>query len=172
MLSHRLATLEDLDPLSELMAAAIGELQHGYLDPRRVEASRQVMGLDRQLILDRTYFVVLRDGVLAGCGGWSWRATLFGGDHSEGRDPALLDPACDPARIRAMYTAPAHVRQGVGRYVLGLCETAAREAGFRSAELAATLSGEPLYRACGYKVIERFTAGDCVPLLRMGKPLP
>nr|WP_321984810.1 GNAT family N-acetyltransferase [uncultured Lichenicoccus sp.] len=168
---HRVATLDDLAPLEAVMAAAIDKLQRGFLDARQIAASRMVMGMDRQLILDGSYFVALRGGAIAGCGGWSRRATLFGGDHTSGRNAALLDPATDAARIRAMYTHPDHARRGVGRFILSLCETQARAAGFGRVELAGTLAGEPLYRACGYAVIERFTAGDGVPLLRMGKEL-
>lgn len=171
VLTHRLATTDDLVTLQDLMAAAIDRLQKGFLDPRQVAASRAIMGMDRQLIRDQTYFVALRNGVVAGCGGWSRRATLFGGDHTRGRDATLLDPAIDAARIRAMYTHPDHARRGVGRLILACCEAAAREAGFGRVELAGTLAGEPLYRSCGYTVIERFTAGDGVPLLRMGKVL-
>jgi len=173
-LTHRLATLDDAPALAELMALAIDRLQAGFLSPDQIIASRAVMGLDKQLIADGTYFVIEDGHALAGCGGWSRRATLFGGDHSAGRDAALLDPAKDAARIRAMYTHPDHVRRGVGRLILTLCEDAARAEGFTRAELAGTLAGEPLYAACGYQVIERFQArpGDvAVPLVRMGKPL-
>lgn len=176
MLTDRLATLDDLDALRHVMALAIAELQKGFLDPAQIAASRAVMGLDTQLIADGSYFVIEAGGRIAGCGGWSRRATLYGGDHSTDlRDPALLDPAVDAARIRAMYTHPDHARQGVGRRVMALCETAARDAGFGRAELMATLSGEPLYRACGYVPIERVEApgpdGVTVPLIRMGKAL-
>ncbi len=175
MLTHRLATPADLDALRAVMALAIAELQKGFLDEAQIAASRAVMGLDTQLIADGTYFIVERGGQIAGCGGLSRRATLYGGDHSTDlRDPALLDPATDAARIRAMYTHPDHARRGVGRRVMTLCEEAARAAGFSRAELMATLSGEPLYRACGYAPIERVTAtaeGVAVPLIRMGKPL-
>lgn len=158
-----------------IMERAIAELLTPYLPPKAVAASFEIMGLDSQLIADGTYFAVTDNEQIAGCGGWSRRATLFGGDHSAGRDAALLDPRTAPARVRAMYTDPAHVRRGIGRMVLAACESAAREEGFRAVELAATLAGEPLYRACGYKVIAPFTAhtsaGIEVPLLRMGKPL-
>jgi len=174
-LSLRLARPEDMPILSGLMDAAIAELLKPYLGPEGVKASFEIMGLDSQLIADGTYFVVEDDGVAAGCGGWSRRATLFGGDHSAGRDAVLLDPAHDAARVRAMYTHPDHVRKGVGRMILEACESAAAGEGFSRCELAATLAGEPLYRACGYKEIERFTAptsgGVDVPLLRMGKTL-
>ncbi len=174
-LASRPARREDVDVLRRLMADAIRDLLPGFLLPEAVEASFEVMGLDTQLIDDGTYYVVECGGIVAGCGGWSRRATLFGGDHSAGRDHALLDPARDAARVRAMYTGPAFVRRGIGRLVLSLCETAARREGFRAAELAATLAGVPLYRACGYQEIEPFEAdtstGVRVPLIRMGKRL-
>src|SRR5580700_4604366 len=171
--THRLARRDDIAALSLLIAAAIRELLPAFLPPQAVEASFDVMGLDTQLIDDGTYFVVECAGEIAGCGGWSRRATLFGGDHTAKRDAALLDPRRDPARVRAMYTSPAFARRGVGRLVLGLCERAAAAEGFARAELAATLAGVPLYRACGYEAIERFEAdtrsGIRVPLIRMGK---
>lgn len=176
MFTHRLAQSSDLEPLRAVMALAIAELQRGFLDDAQIAASHAVMGLDTQLIADGTYFIIEDDGAIVGCGGWSRRATLYGGDHSTDlRDPALLDPAIDAARIRAMYTHPAHARKGVGRMVIGLCEAAARDAGFGRAELMATLSGKPLYRACGYAPVERIEArgpnGAAVPLIRMGKRL-
>lgn len=174
-LTLRLAVEADLPALRDLMARSIGELQTSFLDPAQLAASFEVMGLDTQLVADRTYFVVEAAGALAGCGGWSRRATLFGGDHSAGRDAALLDPARDAARIRAMYTSPDFTRRGVGRLILAACEEAARGEGFRRAEMAATLAGEPLYRACGYEVIEPFesvtSTGVAVPLKRMGKAI-
>ena len=176
MLTHRLAIEDDLPALKALMALAIGELQRGFLDHDQIAASRAVMGLDTQLVADRTYFVIEDDGRLVGCGGWSRRATLYGGDHSSAlRDEALLDPNRDAARVRAMYTHPDFARRGVGRLILGLCEAAAAAEGYRRVELMATLSGEPLYRACGYGEIERAAAapvnGVIVPLIRMGKAL-
>ena len=177
----RLARPEDMPALSALMNAAIGELLSPFLPPEGVKASFEIMGLDSQLIADGTYFVVedfsvSAGGKIAGCGGWSRRATLFGGDHSAGRDVAVLDPSRDAARVRAMYTHPDHTRKGVGRMVLDACEAAAAGEGFTRCELAATLGGEPLYRACGYQDIEPFTAatssGYKVPLIRMGKVLP
>jgi GNAT superfamily N-acetyltransferase len=175
-LTHRLATETDIPAIRTLMDRAIEALQRPYLSPEEVAASRLSMGLDTQLIADRTYFLVETGGRLAGCGGWSRRATLYGGDHSAAlRDPKLLDPTEDAARIRAMYTDPDFTRRGVGRLVLHLCETAAREAGFVRAEMMATLAGEPLYLACGYAPIERVmklsVEGPPVPGVRMGKPL-
>ena len=172
--SHRLATRGDLPALTDLMATAIGELQTGFLSQDQIAASRSFMGLDTQLIDDGTYFIIEADGVLAGSGGWSRRNTLYGGDHTPGRNAALLDPSTDAARVRAMYTNPAFARRGVGRLLLSLCEAAAAAEGFRRVELAGTMSGEPLYRACGYQPIERFSddrGGVAVPLVRMGKAL-
>jgi GNAT superfamily N-acetyltransferase len=173
-LAHRLSRRDDLDTLRALMDAAISELQKAFLDSSQIASSRTIMGLDTQLIDDGTYFIVEADGQLAGCGGWSRRATLYGGDQSPGRNAALLDPARDAARVRAMYTHPRHTRKGVGRLILSLCETAARSEGFTRVELMATLAGEPLYRACGYELRERITddrGGVAVPLLRMSKRL-
>jgi GNAT superfamily N-acetyltransferase len=176
MLTSRLATEDDLPALQALMTRAIDELQRGFLDEAQIAASHAVMGLDTQLVADRTYFLIEDGGSLAGCGGWSRRATLYGGDHSTSlREPALLDPARDAARVRAMYTHPDFARRGVGRLILKLCEAAAAAEGFRRTQLMATLSGEPLYRACGYDEIERTAAapvnGVVVPLVLMGKAI-
>jgi len=156
------------------MDAAISELQAPFLDDRQIAASRAIMGLDTQLVDDGTYFVVESNGEPAGCGGWSRRATLYGGDRTPGRSSAFLDPAIDAARVRAMYTHPRHARRGVGRLILAACEDAARREGFKKVELMSTLSGEPLYLACGYQPVERLTdarGGAPVPLVRMWKPL-
>lgn len=175
MLTHRLAAAADLDALRALMAAAIDRNQAAFLSPAQVVASRAVMGLDTQLVADGTYFMVESDGVLAGCGGWSYRAGLYGGDHSTRlRNAARLDPATEPARVRAMYTHPDFTRRGIGRLILALCDDAASAAGFRRVTLMATLAGEPLYRAAGYEPIERViddVDGVGVPLVRMGKAL-
>jgi GNAT superfamily N-acetyltransferase len=175
-LTHRIARIEDLPALHALMTRAIEALQRDFLSPEQVRASHKVMGLDSQLVRDGTYFLIEGDGGIAGCGGWSWRATLFGGDDSViEREPAPLDPAVDAARIRAMYTDPGFVRQGVGRRILSLCEAAATAHGFRRAEMMATLAGAPLYEACGYHPIEQVLGGPIdgvtVPLVRMGKLL-
>ncbi len=173
--AHRLARHDDVPALKLVMDAAIRELQRPFLSPEAVTASFDVMGLDTQLIADQTYFIVTSGGAIAGCGGWSRRATLFGGDHSAGRDAALLDPGKDAARVRAMYTHPKFARRGVGRLILNLCEHAAAAEGFRRTELGATLAGEPLYRACGYTTIERIEAptnsGIAIPIIRMGKAI-
>jgi GNAT superfamily N-acetyltransferase len=174
VLTARIARPEDIPALEAVMAAAIGELQRGHLSPEQIASSHMIMGLDRQLIADGTYFVVEAEGRIAGCGGWSRRATLYGGDHTPGRDAALLDPAREPARVRAMYTHPDFARRGVGRRVLELCEAAARAEGFSRLELMATLAGRELYSRCGYsdiEAIEDARGGAPVPLVRMGKAI-
>ena len=173
-LTSRIATPADIPALTELMEAAIAGLLRDLLSEAEVAASRSLMGVDTQLIADGTYFVVEDGGRIAGCGGWSRRATAYGGDHSPGRDETRLDPAVNAARVRAMYTHPDFTRRGVGRLVLALCEAAAREEGFRRVELVATVAGEPLYAACGYDVLERFAddrGGVPVPLARMAKDI-
>ena len=158
------------------MNRAIESLQSDFLDPAQITASHQVMGLDSQLVKDGTYFVVEEGERVAGCGGWSFRATLYGGDESiVGREPERLDPARDAAKVRAMYTDPDFVRRGVGRMILDLCEGAARAAGFTRVELMATAAGVPLYCSAGYEPLAMLeqadVAGVRVPLLRMGKAL-
>ncbi len=140
-LHHRLATRADMPALTRLMREAIETHLKAFLSPEQVAASHEVMGLDTQLIDDGTYFVILDGEGIVASGGWSYRATMFGGDHTSGRSPQRLDPAKDAARIRAMYVAATRPRQGLGRRIMELCESAAREAGFRRAELVATASG-------------------------------
>jgi GNAT superfamily N-acetyltransferase len=173
-LTHRVATTDDLVALEAVMDAAIGELQKGFLSPAEIESSRTIMGIDTQLIRDGTYYVVLDGETVAGCGGWSRRATLYGGDHTPGRDAELLDPSLDAAKVRAMYTNPAYVRRGVGRLILSLCQQAAKDEGFTRLELMGTMAGEPLYTTYGFVPIERLTddrGGVAVPLVRMGKTI-
>ena len=174
-LTIRVATSADLPAMKTVMDLSISRLQDSFLSPTQVEASHAIMGIDTQLVRDGTYFVVTCDGVVAGCGGWSFRATLFGGDHTtDQRDPARLDPATDAARVRAMYTHPDFTRRGVGKLILATCEASAKDAGFSRAEMMATLAGQPLYEACGYQIIEPTEAvvGEItIPLLKMGKAL-
>lgn len=152
------------------MSLAIDRLQTGFLTPDQVRASHRFMGLDSRLIADGTYFVVERDGAIAGCGGWSRRATAYGGDHSAGRNDRLLDPATEAAKVRAMYTHPDHVRQGVGMLILSLCEAAARAEGFAALELSATMAGVPLYRRFGFVDVHPFEDSG-VPLILMRKTI-
>jgi GNAT superfamily N-acetyltransferase len=173
-LTHRLATMADVPSLSVVMDAAIAQLQRDVLTPEQIRSSRAIMGLDTQLVQDGTYFVVESDGEVAGCGGWSRRATLYGSDRTPGRDPELLDPRVDAARVRAMYTNPAFARRGVGRLILTLCERAVAAEGFRRLQLVSTLAGEPLYTAFGFTPVERIvdaTGGARVPLVRMVKDI-
>lgn len=169
-LTTRLAVAADLPALRPLIDAAIAELQKDFLTPAQIAASQAIMGLDTQLVADGTYFVAEADGRLAGCGGWSRRATLYGGDHSAARDATLLDPAREPARVRAMYTHPAYARRGVGRLILARCAEAAAAEGFTTLELMGTLAGRPLYENYGFVVVERLEdarGGVPVPLVRM-----
>lgn len=169
------ALRNDLPQLQILMQKSIKTLQVPFLTKMQIKASFEVMGLDTQLIEDGTYYAVFLQNKLAGCGGWSKRETLYGGDHSKGRNARLLNPYTEAARIRAMYTHPDFTRIGVGRLILDTCEQAARDAGFKRAEMMATLAGVPLYTACGYQKIEEIfdttSDGTKVPLIRMGKQL-
>ncbi|WP_367350183.1 GNAT family N-acetyltransferase [Sphingobium yanoikuyae] len=169
-LTNRLATAADEPALSTLMSLAIEQLQSAYLTAAQVQASHGFMGLDRRLIGDRTYFVVEADGAIAGCGGWSRRATAYGGDHTAGRDDRMLDPATEAAKVRAMYTHPDHVRKGVGTTILALCEAAARQEGFAALELSATMAGVPLYRSFGFIDVRPFEDSG-VPMILMRKAI-
>jgi GNAT superfamily N-acetyltransferase len=170
--TSRLAVPADVPDLTVLMDQAIAQLQRAFLDDAQIASSWAIMGMDTQLIDDGTYFVVESNADIAGCGGWSRRATLYGGNQTPGRDGNLLDPAVEPARVRAMYTNPAYARRGVGRLILSLCEAAAAAEGFTRLELMSTLSGEPLYTAYGFRPLDRLldaTGGASVPLVRMEK---
>ncbi|WP_374580716.1 GNAT family N-acetyltransferase [Pseudoduganella sp.] len=150
------------------------ELSKGFYSEEQAAAvTRYVFGVDSQLVQDGTYFVLEHEGRLLACGGWSKRATLFGGDqHKSGPDP-LLDPATQAARIRAFFVDPAVPRQGLGRRLMEHCEQEAARAGFKTLELAATMPGVPLYRACGFEVLEDFAltlpGNVSIPLSRMRK---
>jgi len=174
MLKLRLATLADVEAIKSLMHLAISELQKGYLTEAQIEASFMAMGLDTQLIKDHTYFCVVEGDILVGCGGWSRRATLYGGNHSAGRNADILDPAIDRARIRAMYTHPAHTRRGIGKLIIEAGETAAKAEGFQALEMAATMAGVPFYKKCGYYIEREWTDNNGkvpVPLCTMVKTL-
>ncbi len=174
--SIRQSTEEEAPLLEKLMHAAIEQLQQNFLSNDQINASYEFMGIDHQLIIDGTYYTVLdHNNIIAGCGGWSRRDTLFGGDHSPNRGPRLLNPKSEPARIRAMYTSPEYTRLGVGKLIINHCEAQAKSEGFYFCTLASTLAGKPLYTKCGYKPIEYFNAaasnGTKVPLIRMEKAL-
>jgi len=148
----RPATRADQADLQHLIARSARELGAQDYRPEQIEgALRGAFGVDSQLIDDGTYFVVELDGRLVGCGGWSHRRTLFGGDAHRERDAAQLDPAVDAAKIRAFFVDPEHARRGIGRALLERCESEARARGFRRFELMGTLPGVRLYEALGYR---------------------
>lgn len=177
--THRLALSADIPAIIELMQASIAENMKDFMSAAEIKAAQETMGLDTTLIEDQTYFMIetAHNGatVTVGCGGWGKRRTLYGGDHTKGRDDSFADPAMDAARIRAMYTHPDWTRQGIGALLLDLGEQAAREAGFKTIELGSTLPGEPLYRARGYvefdRVVETAANGSNNTIISMRKTL-
>lgn len=180
----RTASETDIPALHQLIEASVRGLQAGDYSPAQIEgALGTVLGLDTQLIRDETYFVVetpsskgSKEPKLAGCGGWSKRKTLFGSDHASVREPELLDPATDAAKVRAIFVHPAFARRGLGSLILAHVEAAAAAAGFRRFEMGSTLTGVPLYRLKGYVEIERIAVplhnGESLPIVRMVKAGP
>jgi len=170
----RLATFEDIPALNQTIALSVRGLSAAYYTPGQIESAiKYIFGVDTQLVADRTYYIVESDGNIVGCGGWSKRNTLYGGDqHKEIEDP-LLDPKKDAARIRAFFVHPDYARQGIGRLIMNVCETAAKENGFTGFELGATLPGVPLYAAMGYSAIEKIEAplpdGEILGIVKMRK---
>jgi len=172
----RAAEQSDIVALHALIELSGRVLSIGYYSPEQADAiTRHVFGVDTQLIEDRTYFLIEHEGQVVACGGWSKRRTLFGGDQAKAGPDPLLDPATDSARIRAFFVHPSMARRGLGRRLMAACTAASRQAGFRSLELAATLPGEPLYLASGFRVAGRFDlalpGGIQVPLVRMSRPI-
>jgi GNAT superfamily N-acetyltransferase len=175
----RRAAPADVRALRALIDLSVRSLQARDYSPAQIEGALEtVFGVDSQLIADGTYFAaeVVGDGEkteIAGCGGWSKRKTLFGGDLGAGREDSLLDPIRDNARIRAFFVHPDWARRGIGSRILAACESAAMEAGFKGFELGATITGERLYRARGYQAIERIEVplgnGALLPIIRMSK---
>jgi GNAT superfamily N-acetyltransferase len=171
----RLSTVEDIPTLKALIPESVRALSEGYYTPRQIESALvHIFGVDSQLIADGTYYSAVDGDQIVGCGGWSKRKTLFGGDQMKTEDN-LLDPVHDPARIRAFFVHPAWTRQGIGRRIIEQCEQAAYGQGFRRMELAATLPGEPLYAALGYVITRRGEApmpdGEVLPIAYMAKSL-
>jgi GNAT superfamily N-acetyltransferase len=155
----RQAVPADIPTLRVLIDASVRGLQAADYTPAQIEGALQsVYGVDSQLIADGTYFVVEAETVIVGCGGWSQRKTLFGGDRWTGREDSLLNPQQDAAKIRAFFVHPDWVRRGIGSMILETCEQAARAAGFTRFEMGATLTGVPLYRARGYVALETLAA--------------
>lgn len=151
----RLATRADVPALDALIAASARELSAGYYSPAQIAgAVRHVFGVDTTLVDDGTYYVITDADGLAAAGGWSRRRTLFGSDSVKHRSDGLLDPATEPARIRAFFVHPSRARRGLARRLYATCEEAARGAGFSRFDLVATRPGEPLYRALGFTAVE------------------
>ncbi|MGI4732691.1 MAG: GNAT family N-acetyltransferase [Janthinobacterium lividum] len=173
--SLRVACIADVPKMQALIERSASGLNAGHYAPGELDAAiRDIFGVDTRLVEDGTYFVAERAGVVVGCGGWSQRRTLFGGDRFAGREDAALDPATDAARIRAMFVDPAHARTGVATALLAASEAAAGAAGFRRLALMATLPGLAFYRAAGFVAGEpiRHPSGDAfVPFVPMTKQL-
>lgn len=170
----RLATPGDAPELHALIERSVRGLQTAdYSEAQINGALGKLLGLDTQLIRDRTYFVAQVPDRIVGCGGWSRRRKLFGSDGSADREDALLDPKRDAAKIRAFFVHPDWARRGVGTAILNACETAAEEAGFARFEMGATLTGVPLYLARGYRILDRIENplpnGEVLPIVRMAK---
>jgi N-acetylglutamate synthase-like GNAT family acetyltransferase len=177
----RKATEKDIPRLREIIEASVRGLQAGDYSPAQIEgALNSVYGVDSQLIADGTYLVAEisqhddTQEIVAG-GGWSKRKTLYGGDQYAAREDSLLDPARDAARIRAFFVHPEWARQGIGSIILKACESAARAAGFTRAEMGATLTGVPFYKAKGYEPVEDQAAplsnGQTLPIVKMTKKI-
>lgn len=143
--------MEERDAMKQLIAESARLLSRKHYNETQIEtAIATVFGVDTDLIDDGTYFVAESDGELVGCGGWSKRKTLFGGDQYSSRDAGYLDPQTEPAKIRAFFIHPNHARKGIARAILSRCETEARAQGFRALELMATLPGIEFYKSCGF----------------------
>ena len=178
----RTAQAADIPALHALIEASIRGLQANDYTPAQIEgALGTVLGLDTQLIRDQTYFVAETENgtgetIFAGCGGWSKRKTLFGSDGASVREPDLLDPATDAAKVRAIFVHPNFARRGLGTLILAHVEAAAQAAGFHHFEMGSTLTGVPLYRLKGYVEIERIAVplpnGESLPVVRMIKAAP
>ena len=172
----RLATAADADSIHELMKASIRDIFPGSYDARQTAAAVQFVGsVDHTLIEDRTYFVIDVDGELVACGGWSRRDKLYTGSGDAASDARLLDPATEPARVRAMFTRSDWTRRGLGRRILEACEAAAKAEGFRTLALVATMPGLPLYRNYGFVVTEhtdvRMPDGTSLACASLTKPI-
>lgn len=147
----RKATFSDRAAIKDLIAASARDLSREHYNDAQIEAAiATVFGVDTELIEDGTYFVAEDSEMLVGCGGWSRRKTLFGGDQYGSRDTGYLDPESEPAKIRAFFIHPEHARRGIARAILARCEDEARAHGFRELELMATLPGVEFYKSCGY----------------------
>jgi GNAT superfamily N-acetyltransferase len=175
----RQANARDLGELHALIERSVRGLQHNDYSPAQIEgALGHALGLDTQLVEDGTYFAAVplsNPDVIVGCGGWSYRKTLFGSDHGPHREMGLLDPATEAAKIRAIFVHPDWARKGLGSLILKHCEGAAQQAGFRSLEMGSTLTGVPLYSLKGYEQRESvfipLPNGEVLPIIHMVKIL-
>jgi GNAT superfamily N-acetyltransferase len=172
----RKATLTDIPALDSLIARSARGLSTGEYRPSQIEgALRGAFGVDTQLLSDETYFVAELDGEIVGCGGWSYRSTLFGGDARRDRDSSMLDPHSQAAKIRAFFVDPSKARRGIGSLLLQRCEEEARSHGFSQVELMATLPGVKLYAARGYVGADMVhfdvAPGESIEFIPMRKPL-
>lgn len=172
----RQAVATDAKEIQALIGRSIRALGAADYSAEQIEgALRGAFGLDSQLIADGTYFVIESEGRLIGCGGWSYRRTLFGGDAGAERDAGVLDPRTDAAKIRAFFVDPEAARSGIGSALLAHCEAEARRHGFQRAEMMATLPGLRLYEARGYvagaRVQYPLAAGLSIEFVPMSKSL-
>ena len=143
--------MDERDAIEQLIADSARHLSREHYSDEQIEAAIvTVFGVDTDLIEDGTYFVAEDAGAMVGCGGWSKRKTLFGGDQYSSRDAGYLDPASEPAKIRAFFIHPDHARKGIARAILSRCEDEASAEGFRALELMATLPGIEFYKSCGF----------------------
>jgi GNAT superfamily N-acetyltransferase len=172
MFRIRLATAADLPVLDELIPLSVRALSQTHYSRTQIDSAIQfVFGPDTQLISDGTYFVADVEHTIVGCGGWSRRRTLYGGDQMKAAEDPLLIPETEAARIRAFFVHPAWARRGIGSALLSACFQAAAEAGFHRLELVATLPGVALYRSFGFEEAETLESvlpdGVQIPFLRM-----
>ena len=172
----RKAEAADVPRLEELIAFSARELSREFYTNEQIEAAvAHLFGVDTQLVADGTYYVIEREGLPVACGGWSRWRTLYGADRAKAGADTLLDPATEPAKLRAFFVDPRAARQGLGRRLAEECARAAKAAGFSSLELASTLPGVPLYEACGFAAGDRFDialpGGVGLPVVRMRRQL-
>jgi GNAT superfamily N-acetyltransferase len=162
----------DMPVLRDLIERSAAALSVGFYTQQQVESvTREVFGVDSQLVADATYYAIETDGAIVACGGWGRRSTSFGGDQAKSEPERLLDPATEPAKIRDFFVDPRWARRGLGSMLMTHCAAQAAAAGFGTLELVSTMPGEPLYRALGFTEVDRFDlvlrGGVLVPVARM-----
>jgi N-acetylglutamate synthase-like GNAT family acetyltransferase len=175
-ISIRLTRMQDVPALQKLIPESARELSKGFYTKQQAESAiKYIFGVDTQLVKDETYYVAEAEGMIVGCGGWSKRKTMFGGDQMKVEADPLLDPQTDAGRIRAFFIHSQWARKGIGRRIIQACEDTAKADGFSRMELVATMPGEPLYAAMGYEVTRRFDQavadGTLIPLAHVKKSL-